>query len=94
MIEGSKTYYLPNTDIEVEVTYEIDGEDVVFQYAEIGGAELDCTVLGVTIETTEQITLKQWFQNKLDRDSDGILMDNDIAIKTDRDEHFNQGDFI
>jgi len=23
MIEGTKTYYLPNTDIEVEVTYEV-----------------------------------------------------------------------
>lgn len=93
-MNGSKTYYLPHTDIEVEVTYEIDGEDVVFQYAEIGGAELDCTALGVTTDDKEQMSLKSWFQLKLDRDCENILMDNDIVVRSDRDEHFNQGAFI
>ena len=100
MIEGSKTYYLPNTDIEVEITYEIDGEDVVFRYAEIGGANLDCDMLGVTVDVTtkydilrktKQLTLKEWFQSKLNDDICGIFNYHDIVVKSNRDEHYPAG---
>jgi len=103
MIDGSKTYYLPKCDIEVEVNYSIIGESVTFQYAEINDHELECETLGVTVDTTEkhdlvrsskQLTLKQWYQSQLDHDSGDIFKYHDINVRSEYDEHFNQRAFI
>jgi len=103
MIEGIKTYYLPYTDIEVEVTYEVDCENIVFKYAEIDGQDLACELLGLQIDVTQKndlqrinkyITLKTWLQSKLDNDFSEILVKHEICVKSDYDEHFNQGSFV
>lgn len=103
MIEDTETYTMPNCDVEVVVTYTISGENIYFKYAEIDEHELDCDALGLHIDVTEKwdlirktkyISLKTWLQAKLDHDADRILDYHDVHVRSDYEEHFNQGAFI
>ena len=100
MIEGSRTYYLPLSEIEVEVFFEHDGGSVYFSYAEIGGEELNCDMLGVhvditqpsdTVRKTEYIPLREYFQRRL---TDNICEIQDaigVVGRTDYEEHYPAG---
>lgn len=103
METGTQKYTLPNTDIVVSVDYEIRGTDIYFVSADIGENTLDCTVLGVTIDTTEkydlmrtvkQLSLKDWYQVKLDHDSEEILERHNVVVVSDLEEHFSQRGFV
>lgn len=103
MVKGSRTYYLPGSDVEVEVFYRIEFEDISFDYACIEELSLNCNVLGVLVDdtkkedlikTTKYITLAQWFQRELDKDVKEIFEDEEITITSDYDEHFNQKAFV
>lgn len=103
MFRGSKTYFLPFSDIEVEVGYYIENSNVYLEDASINGEDLAYEVLGVLIDTTKPedlvssskyIKMEDWLQSKLDDDGFEILGEYGIKIKSERDEHFNQKDFI
>lgn len=102
-MNGEQTYRLPNSNIPVVVEYEIDGEDVCFESASIDGEALDCTAILVPVDATKPtdlvstvkiITLKEWFQRKLDNDAADILEYHEIQVKSDYDEHFNGRAFV
>lgn len=100
MIESSKIYYLPNTDIEVSVDYQIDEEEITFLGASIDGLNLDCENLSITYQSklfyqnkTEKksASLRAWFQLQLENDFLSITESHDIILKSDRDEHYPAG---
>lgn len=100
---GTQAYTLPNTDIEVVVDYKIRGTDIFFVCAEVDGVPIDCCSLGVLVDKTqkndlvrtkEYMSLKDWYQLKLESDSEEILDRHCISVKSDYDEHFNQRSFV
>jgi len=100
MIEDTTSYSLPDTDIIVDVTYMIDGDSVSFQFAEIDGQELNCDLLGLQIDVSEKwdlirktryLSLKQWFQSKLDHDAADLFSYHDVVVESDKDEHYPAG---
>lgn len=103
MIDGTETYYLPQSNIEVDVTYEIDGEEINFVEASIGDNDLNCDMFGVTYEAKQfyqnesakrTVSLRTWFQMQLENDAEKIFDRHDVHIRSDYDEHFNQRAFI
>ena len=103
IIRGTKTYTLPFSDIEMEVEYRIEGEEVVFDNATIDDQEIAHDFLGVLVDTTkpndivstsEYIKLSTWIQRELDKDVCEILDENGVHVKSDFEEHFNQRAFV
>lgn len=103
METGEQIYTIPNTDIDVVVDYEVRGGDIFFVCAEVNGVPLDCASLGVLVDKTrrsdlirvhEYMSLKDWYQLKLEGDSEVILERHGINVRSDLEEHFNQRSYI
>lgn len=99
-MNGSRTYYLPGSEVEVEVNYEIDEDEVCFDGAAIDGEPLDCSKLLIEIDTTSgedlvrtsmTITLARYFQRELNNDADDIFEEHEIVCKSYYDEHYPAG---
>lgn len=96
MINGIKTYHLPNSCIEVEISYRIiQGIGLIFDCATIEDNELDCDMLGLHIDVTKPsdlirqtkyISLKEWFLSKLKHDLNYVDEECE-SEKSDYDEH-------
>ena len=71
---GSRTYYFPHSDVEVQVDYDFTQEDgAVFDAAYIDGAEINCNKICVIIPEHPRIdSLAVYFQGKLDEDESEI----------------------
>ena len=80
-MSGSRTYFLPSSDVEVTVDYTYSKSDgASFEAAYIGGESLDTDSLYVKDDKGNYSTLTSVFQDQLNDDESDIADDDADSI--------------